>query len=412
MGDMDEFSQQLVALMSGYISGTFLTGLVLPPGSTLPTSNQGPVAMGSVWYFWDVSTGQYLPQTAAVKLAKNVAKNCVYQVQQYMTTTALPAGITQLLDLVLVRSTVANVLTPSIDVGPLASPDNDECANAIKYTVGPTTVPAPAAADLYCHEHLIEGADLLPLQGQVLSLGCSIWASVAGTYSVYLTSGGRDSSYVANFTITSAQLSTWVRIKVPDIPAIPATGTWHYGEGQTGMYIGVVMGVGTQWQVSVPNLNTWQGAFFAGSPNNSATFLATGNNQLKVSGIKLEASQTCTYLTVPSFPEDLHELIRYYFTTFTYQSLTAGVPMTFVASASNAAYGAMVFPRRMCKAPTVVPYSWTAHTAGTVTELSTSNDLAVATLPSTAKGVGGQISATSNKGDVLAALIVADARLT
>jgi hypothetical protein len=310
----------------------------------------------------------------------------------------------------LTRSTSASVLAASAITGPAASPDTDYCPAAIAYTVGPTLVPTLGATDLYCHEHLIEGCDIIMLQGEILALGFDVWCNTPGTYSVYLASTGRDVSYVANFQIYTA--STWVRVKINNIPALPTgMGTWNFSEGQTGLYIGVVMATGSQWQATPSQLNSWQHAFFAGSAQNS-NLCTVVNNKMYISGIKLEASPTCTYLSVPSFEADLHDLIRYYFTTFNYQILTAGVPITFVASGTNVAYGALTFPRKMCKAPNVVPYGWTSHAAGNVTDMNTGTDVAQATLPAFPKGVGGSITAASTKGDVMAALIIADARLS
>src|SRR3981189_3352759 len=92
-GDLDETFQQAVQNMEAFIEGNFLTGLILPPGSTLPSTDQGPIAMGEQWYFWDEATSQYVPQTVATKLAKNFIKNASLQVQQLGSTFNPPAGI-------------------------------------------------------------------------------------------------------------------------------------------------------------------------------------------------------------------------------------------------------------------------------------------------------------------------------
>lgn len=407
---MDEHAQQLVQLMDAYIAGNFLTGLILPSGSSLPTTDMGPVAIGNQWYFWDSSTSQYLPQTVNAKVAKNFCKNSIYQVQQTGSTPAVTSGINKIYDMALCRATVNGILTIAPDVGPTATADNDMCPAAIKYTVTPGTVTSPAAADLFAHEHLIEGIDIAMIQGEVLSLSFSIWTNTPGTYSAYLANGGRDASYVANFTITAGQASTWVRIKISSIPALPTgIGTWNFAEGTTGLYVGIGMLVGTQWRTS--NLRAWQSGIWLGSSANS-NLCTVVNNQMKISGVKLEASPSCSYLMVPSFSTDLDELQRYYYTTFDYQSATTGFPIISTASASNTVLFSEGFPRRMCKAPTVVPYGWVSHSAGVITNTSSGSDVTCATLPSTRKGTAGQVSATSAKGDTFGALIVADARLT
>lgn len=410
-GDMDETFQQAVQLMEAFIDGNFLTGLILPPGSTLPTSDQGPVAMGNQWYFWDSATSQYLPQTVSVKAAKNFVKNCVYQVQQLGSPT-IGAGITKTFDMALCRAQLASILTIAPDVGPAATPDNDYCPSAIKYTVGPSLVPTPGAGDIYAHEHLIEGSDIAMIQGEILSLSFSFWTNVPGTYSAYLTSSGRDRSYVVNFTIGSGQINTWVRLKFPAIPALPtAGGTWSFADGTTGLYIGIGMLIGTQWQTTTPN--QWVPVFAGGTSTNS-NFCTVVNNQIKISGLKLEASPACSYVSVPSFSADYEEAIRYYFTTFNYQSVTAGCPIESNTYAANQALFTGLFPKRMAKVPTVVPYGWTSHTVGNITNFSSGIDYPVATLSATAKGVAANITTgiTGAKGDTFLAIIAADSRLS
>jgi hypothetical protein len=407
---MDETFQQFCALAQAYIEGNFLTGLVLPPGSTLPTSDVGPIAMGGSWYFWDPVANQYLPQSSGVKVAKNFARNCTYQVRQYSLST-IPAGVSRVCDMTQARSTLANVLAASQVTGPPAGANNDYCQSAIAYTVGPTLVPTLAASDLYCHEHLIEGADIAAIQGEILALSFWVWTNAPGTYSVYLASTGRDATYVANFSVPTA--STWTRIVINDIPALPTgMGTWNFGEGQTGLYIGVVMATGTQWQATTAQLNKWNQALFAGSAQNS-NLCTVVNNQIYITGIKLEAATVATFLTVPSFDADFWDCLRYYYTTFNYQSLTTGVPIQATASAAAAVIISHIFPRRMAKVPTVVPYGWLSHAAGNITNISAGTDIANATLGATLKGVVVQPTATgATAGQVFATLITADARLS
>jgi hypothetical protein len=408
-GDMDETFQQAAQLMTGTIDGNFITGLILPPGSTLPTADQGPIAMGSTWYFWDPVSGQYLPQSSTVKPAKNFARNPVYQVAQQSLTFTLGAGITQTYDMAIARSPLANVLAINQVGGPPAGPYNDTINSAINYTVGPTLVPTPASTDLYTHEHLLEGADITMLQGEITTLSFWIWVNQAGVYSAYLTNGGRDRAYVFNFTITSTQASTWVRVIVPAIPAFPATGTWNYGEGQTGLYLGIPMCVGTQYQTS--SLGSWQPAFYAGSPQN-INLLTVLNNRMSITGIKFEAASAASFLQVPPFQADFEEMTRYFYTGFTYQSKTAGVPIQATAYIANAVQFNQLFPRRMAKAPTVVPYGWTSHTAGNVTNVSTGADYPNATLGATQKGIVGSATVTAAKADVFFTYFTADARLS
>src|SRR4029077_4481384 len=194
-GDMDETFQQATQLMKATVSGNFLTGLILPPGSTLPTNDQGPIAVGNVWYFWDPVSGQYLPQTVSTKAARNYVKNPVYQIQQTGSSFSLSAtGTTKTYDMAQCRATQPNILSVSPDTGPLASVDTDYCPAAIRFNVGPSLLTTPAAGDWILHEHLLEGADIAMIQGETLSLSFSVFTNAPGTYSYALLSTGRDAT--------------------------------------------------------------------------------------------------------------------------------------------------------------------------------------------------------------------------
>jgi hypothetical protein len=252
------------------------------------------------------------------------------------------------------------------------------------------------------------------VQGQPLSLSFSVWCNVPGTYSVYLTNNGRDQSYVANFTVSSVLASSWIRVKIPAIPAFPTAGTWSYSEGTTGLYIGFGMLVGTQWRTANPN--QWNSGIYCGTSSNS-NLCTVVNNQLKVSGIKLEASSAVSYLQVNSFDADFWECIRYYWTSYSYQSTTAGpLGLNLIAQTAGNAAGSMLFPRRMAKVPTVTLASPTTNTASTLRNLTTAVDVTAFGAPIIYnKGITFSAAITtpaSAKSDVLTAMVIADARLT
>jgi len=409
-GDMDETFQQACILMEATVEGQFLTGLVLPPGSTLPSTDQGPIAMGGVWYFFDPVSGQYLPQSLQARAAKNYVKNSCYQIQQTGSAPALVAGVTKIYDMCLCRMTTAGVLAIASDVGPVASAVNDNFPAAIKYTVG-TVVATLGATDLYAHEHLIEGSDIAMIQGEPLTLSFFCWVNQPGTYSAYLCSGGRDESYCMTFTMPTA--NTWIRVQIPNIPAIPTSGTWSYGEGVTGMYVGVVMACGSQWQTA--NTGKWNGGLFMAGTSQSNMCSVT-NNQMKITGMRLEASPQAGFATVNSFEADLHDAIRYYWTSYNYQSTTTGAwAITLIAQAAGFAAGTLLFPRRMAKVPTVTVYDPSTNTAANMRNLTTSVAITAFAAPTaTQKGIsfsGAITTPASAKSDVIVANITADARL-
>lgn len=395
-GDMDETFQQSGQLAVIYINGNFLSGLYYPNGTTppptLPNSDQGPIALNGVWYFWDPVTGQYLPQTTPVNIGTNYCRNAVYQVHQAGSVFSLTAAqVYKTFDLVLSRVTQANILAIALGGGPAASADNDDIPTSIQYTVGPNLVSSLAATDLFVHEHLIEGSDIVMAQGQPLSLAFSVLATQAGTYSGYLASSSRDATYV--FTFTIAQANKWARIKINNIPAMPvsgtgALGTWNFAEGVTGIYIGIGMGVGSQYRTTTPL--QWLGGFFAGTSAVSGNFLAVLNNQMKITGIKLEANSVASYLTVRTFEDDLEDCHRYYWSSFDYQPTGIGVFLYGTSAQTGQITFSVLFPKRMCAVPSVIPYSYVNKTPGFVTDQTLGFDIVQATLTATKKGIAHQ----------------------
>jgi hypothetical protein len=408
-GDMDETFQQAVQLMEATVEGAFLTGLVLTPGSALPTTDVGPVAMGGQWYFWNSNTTSYQPQSSVTRPARNYCKNSCYLVQQLGSTPTLVAGANKIYDMAQCQMTTLGVLAIATDVGPTAGADYDTCPAAIRYTVG-TTAPTLGTSDIYAHEHLIEGADLTAVQGEVLSLSFLCWVNQPGIYSVYLTNGARDESYVATFTMPTA--STWARIKIPSIPAIPTAGTWNFAEGVVGMYVGITMACGSQWTTT--NVNQWNsGRFMAGT--GQSNMASVTNNQMKITAVRLEASAQCSYAVVNSFDTDLWECIRYYYTGFNYQGIgvNAGIPILATAHTTNTVVLSLTFPRRMAKTPTVVPWSYLpTPVVGNIQNISTSTSYANAALGANAKGIiASPGTLTAAAGNVIACYFTADARL-
>jgi hypothetical protein len=392
-GDMDETFQQGVQLMEAYIEGNFLTGLILPPGSTLPTTDQGPIAMGGQWYFWNDATQSYQPQTVPTKAATNYAKNSAYQVQQTGATFNPPNGVSQTYDLALFRNTqAAGFVTINADTGPIAGADNDPIVSAIRYTVGPSLLPSPAATDLVTHEHIFEGIDISPLIGQTLSLSFSFWTNTPGNYSAYLTSAGRDVSIVLPFQIVTP--NQWTRIKFPGLPPLPTgQGTWNFSEGVTGLYFGLPLAIGTQWQTA--NANSWQNQFVGGTSAN-INLLSVANNQIKLTGLKLEAAASVSYYSMPVFDADYWQATRYYWTGFGYQSQTPSIPTFGQCPLDGQWIIAQLFAHRMCKNPNVVPYSYlTPANPGFVSDLSTAFEIPKATLVAMRKGMNDSATLTA-----------------
>ena len=130
---------------------------------------------------------------------------------------------------------------------------------------------------------------------------------------VGLTAGNAVARYIVRFTepALASFNNSASRKPVNGVSSIPSK---TYPNGRTRLDVGSAPG-------------SWQNGFFATTSGVMTNFCAVTNNQLAVTGFKLEASSTATYLSVKSFESDLHDAIRYYSTSFNYQVTNAGVPL-------------------------------------------------------------------------------------
>lgn len=118
-GDMDEAFQQSGQLATIYISGNFISGIYYPIGTTppptLPTTDQGPVANGLQWYFFDPVGGAYLPQPTIIPYGLDTTNNVAYSVT-ISTHIGLILGTS-----IFVLPTNTNLINPTLNVNGLGA---------------------------------------------------------------------------------------------------------------------------------------------------------------------------------------------------------------------------------------------------------------------------------------------------
>lgn len=123
-----------------------------------------------------------------------------------------------------------------------------------------TATYAPTSSDYYFYQTKIEGYNVADLgwgTANAQAVTVSFWArsSVTGTYSFHLINASINLSYVATFSISSANTWQYVTLTVPG----PTTGTWNTTNG-VGIFAGIDLGQGSVRQTTA---NTWQsGASF------------------------------------------------------------------------------------------------------------------------------------------------------
>jgi hypothetical protein len=136
----------------------------------------------------------------------------------------------------------------------------------------------------------IEGyntADLAWGTSSAKTVTVSFWvrASVTGTYTVSLQNNGQNRSYVATYTINTA--NTWEQKSITI--AGETSGTWDTGN-TAGLRVWFGLGLGTVWDTTA---NAWQSANYY-STSSAVDFAANSGATFYVTGVQVEQSSVAT----------------------------------------------------------------------------------------------------------------------
>lgn len=165
-----------------------------------------------------------------------------------------------------------------------------------------------AAGDYYVVTHKIEGGTWRHFAQRDLVMSFWVYSSKTGTHCVTLRNSGNDRSYVATYTVNSA--NTW-EYKSVTILASPSAGTWDYGTGIGAMVI-FGLAVGSTYQTTA---GAWQtGNFYATSAQ--VNLMDNAANVFRLTGVKLEVGSVATPLDVTSFDVEYQRCLRYYQKSF------------------------------------------------------------------------------------------------
>ncbi len=162
-----------------------------------------------------------------------------------------------------------------------------------------------------------------------------------GTYSFHLINAGINLSYVATFTIASANTWQYVTLTIPG----PTTGTWGTTNG-VGIYAGIDLGQGSSRQTTA---NTWSsGASFYCGTSSNVQWINNSGATFYITGVQLEAGTTASPFEYRQYGTELALCQRYYLmvdgdtmlagkqngTTQVYATVPAPVPLRATPSAS------------------------------------------------------------------------------
>jgi len=248
------------------------------------------------------------------------------------------------------------------------SQDTDVPANSIfkySYKADVTTADSSIAVDDYCFiMYKVEGYDFSKLVGKTATLGFWVKGAKTGVHCVAFRNSASDRSYVAEYTINTA--NTW-EFKTITITFNYSGGTWNYING-IGIAITFAMACGSTYQTTK---DSWQtGNYLATSDQVNET--DSTDNNFYITGIMLnEGSVAMPFrLCGGSFGNEVELCERYYQKSYPL-TIAPGTAATYVGAVfrtldATCSYGGLIctFRTRMRTTPGVItiysPYSGTS----------------------------------------------------
>ena len=173
-------------------------------------------------------------------------------------------------------------------------------------TIG--TGASPSASDLNWIYQGIEGLNVADLNwgtSNAKAITVSFWvrSSVTGTYAVSVANSSLNRSYVATYSVTSA--NTWEQKSVT-IPG-DTSGTWLTTNG-LGIYLFFDLGCGSDRQGTA---DTWLGSWAIGT-SSSVKLVQTSGATWYITGVQLEVGSVATEFERRPYGTELQLCQRYY----------------------------------------------------------------------------------------------------
>lgn len=291
---------------------------------------------------------------------RNIVINGNFDIWQRNTTFTAPASGTYTADRWLYGNSSAAVHTVSrsTDVPTVA-----QAGKLFNYSILLDCTTADAAlanGDLVFLAQRIEGYNWAILAQVATTLSFWVKATKTGTYCVALRNSGYDRSYVAEYTISSA--NTWEK-KTINVLASPSAGTWDYTNG-LGLELVFTLMCGATFQTTA---GAWQSGNFMGTSNQVLGADNTAND-FRIAGVQLEAGSTATEFEKVDFNTNLERCQRYYEKTYDYAVFPGAVSSLGERGGLNNAGGAGIIScplkTRKRTTPTMTFYSPSTGSSG------------------------------------------------
>jgi len=152
----------------------------------------------------------------------------------------------------------------------------------------------------------MEGYDFRSLVNQVITLSFWVKSSITGTFSVSFRSPSGDRSYVATYTINSA--NTWEKKVITFTMHNCSTGTWAF-DHNAGLSIYFTLAAGSGYITT--NTNQWvNGNYLAGT--NQVNLLGSTSSNIYFAQVQLELGSSATSFEHIDFCDLFNKCQRYY----------------------------------------------------------------------------------------------------
>jgi hypothetical protein len=212
-----------------------------------------------------------------------------------------------------------------------------------------------SAGDIFFVGQRLEGFNTSDLNfgtasAQTITVSFWVRSSLTGTFCVAIGNSAFTRSYVATYTVSSA--NTW-EYKTISITG-DTTGTWVGATNGVGLYMNFTLGAGSTYNTTA---NTWAAGEFY-SVTGATSVVGTNGATFYITGVQLEKGSTATSFDYRPYGTELALCQRYY-----YKLQSTGASSFFGVgynSTTTVASGLTSFPVPMRTAPTALEQTGTA----------------------------------------------------